>query len=208
MMMTGDAVAVEEPEGRDSLEALSRRLALSMRGAPGRGAFFVGTLERGREGGGAAGVRRCLAAADEPRFMEFFHYPLSAFLRVNEAAVAELAPELGGWSHAQRVLGRRAAVDLLSSAAGRALLLLSRGETRRLMGNLPSVYRVAVNHGERLVQWEGAGRGRDLMRRDFMPCAFHEGLLGGLLEATHARGVSVRGLRLDVLDSEYGVAWE
>jgi uncharacterized protein (TIGR02265 family) len=129
-------------------------------------------------------------------------------MRVNAAAAWELAPGCGGWDAAQRLLGLRAATDLLTCAAGRALLLLSRCETRRLVGNLPSAYRAAVNHGDRSVVWEGMSRGRVIMRRDFMPCAFHEGLMRGVLESTKARGVEVVGTRVDVLDSEYVLSWE
>ncbi|ATB29544.1 hypothetical protein MEBOL_002999 [Melittangium boletus DSM 14713] len=207
--MTSDCGLAPDLEPGDSLEDLSRRLALVIPGDTVRGTFFLGTLDMVRECRGEAGVRRCLAAVDEPRFMEFFHYPVGTFLRLNEAAVVELTLRgEGNWTWAQRRLGRRAAADLLSSAAGRALVLLSRGETRRLMGNLPSAYRAAVNHGERSVVWEGERRGRVIMRRDFMPCAFHEGLLAALLESTKAQGVGVQGARLDVLDGEYRVEWE
>jgi uncharacterized protein (TIGR02265 family) len=88
------------------------------------------------------------------------------------------------------------------------LLLLSRGETRRLVGNLPSAYRAAVNFGERLVVWEGARRGRLLMRRDFIPCAWHEGALLAALEGMKVQGAEVRGLRLGLLEGEYSFSWE
>jgi len=207
--MTTSGCAVQwGRETGDSLEDLTRRLALTLPGDTVRGGFFLGTLELVRAAMGEAGVRRCLAAVDTPRFMDFFQYPLSTFLRLNEAAAAELAPGGGGWARVQRGLGRRWAVDLLASATGRTLVLLSRGETRRLLGNLPSAYRAAANHGQRSVVWEGECRGRVLMRRDFLPCAFHEGVLGAVLESTRARGVCVEGTRLDVLDSEYRVEWE
>lgn len=207
MHVSGGAV---EPgvELEESSEALARRRALAIAGDSVRGGLFLGTLEAVREGVGEAAVRRCLAAGEEPRFLEFFSYPLSTFLKVHEAATAELARGCGGWTQAQRVLGRRAGGDLLTCAGGKALLLLCRGETRRLMNNAPTAYRVAVNHGERSVLWEGLTRGRVVMRRDFMPCAFHEGVLGMMLEATGARGGRVRGTRLDVLDGEYLIEWE
>ena len=94
------------------------------------------------------------------------------------------------------------------SAAGKALLLLSKGEARRLLANMPSAYRAAVNFGERTVVWEGPARGRVLMRRDFMPCAWHEGVVLAALEGMNARAVQLRGSRLEVLDSEYLVCWE
>ena len=93
-------------------------------------------------------------------------------------------------------------------AAGKALLMLSKGETWRLLTNMPSAYRAAVNFGERTVTLEGPTRGRILMRRDFMPCAWHEGVLLAALEGMKARAVRVSCSRLEVLDSEYLVTWE
>jgi uncharacterized protein (TIGR02265 family) len=152
-------------------------------------------------------VAACLEVAGEPRFVEFFNYPVSTYLRVNDAAARVLAPLCGGWDEAQRRLGRRSTVDLLKSAAGRALVLVSSGQARRLVGNLPSAYRAAVNYGERTVTWEGPSRGRVFMRRDFLPCAYHEGVLLAALEGMKAQAPQVRGQRLGVLDAEYLVSW-
>ncbi|WNG31048.1 DUF2378 family protein [Cystobacter fuscus] len=207
--MQTSACAVDVgPVRVDAAEDLARRLALAIPGDTVRGSLFLGTLDAVRTWVGEAAMLRCVDAGGEPRFMEFFNYPLGAFMRVNAAAAWELAPGCGGWDAAQRLLGQRAATDLLASAAGKALLLLSRCETWRLVGNLPSAYRSAVNHGERSVSWEGFSRGRVTMRRDFMPCSFHEGLLRAVLESTKASGVEVVGSRVDVLDSEYVLSWE
>lgn len=173
-----------------------------------RGLFFLGTLEVVREEVGEEGVLECLVAGGEPRFMEFFNYPVSAYLRMNEAAARVLAPRYGGWEEAQRQLGRRAMEDLLQSAAGKTLMLVARGETRRLVSHLPSAYRAVVNYGERSVVWEGPTRGRLVMRRDFLPCAYHEGLLRAALGKLKARGVEVYGARLGQLDGEYLLSWE
>jgi uncharacterized protein (TIGR02265 family) len=173
-----------------------------------RGTLFLGALEVVRALEGEDGVRRCVEAGGEPRFVEFFNYPVEAWLRVNEEAARLLEGRCGGWAEAQRRLGRRATADMLKSTAGKALLLLSKGETRRLLANMPSAYRAAVNFGERTVTWEGPMRGRVLMRRDFMPCAWHEGVLLATLEAMKARAGRVLGTRLEVLDSEYLVSWE
>ena len=206
MTLSEGAVAVDEAP--DSYGDLERRLTLATPADTVRGTFFLGMLDAVRALAGEEGERRCLEAGDEPRFMDFFNYPVSTFLRINDVAAWVLAPRCGGWHQAQHHLGRRAMGDMLKSAAGRALLLLSRGETRRLVGNLSSVYRSAVSYGERSVQWEGPSRGRVLMLRDFMPCAFHEGVLLALLEDMKARAVEVRGTRLDVLDGEYLVSWQ
>lgn len=194
-------------DAQDLREDLARRLELTTPADTVRGSFFLGALEAVRALAGEEEVRRCIEAGGEPRFVEFFNYPVSTFLKVNDVAAGVLAPRCGGWVEAQRHMGRRAMADMLKSAAGKALLLLSRGDTRRLVGNLPSAYRAAVNYGERTVVWEGASRGRVIMRRDFLPCAYHEGVLMAALEGMKARAVEVRGSRVDVLDGEYLLSW-
>jgi uncharacterized protein (TIGR02265 family) len=207
--MSTSSCGVEVDRGAQELrEDLERRLSLATRADTVRGMFFLGALEAVRALEGEEGVRHCLEAGGEPRFVEFFNYPVSTYLRVNDVAARLLGPRCGGWEEAQRQLGRRAMEDMLKSAAGKALLLLSRGETRRLVGNLPSAYRAAVNYGERSVVWEGASRGRLLMLRDFLPCAFHEGVVLAALERMKARAVAVRGSRMGLLDAEYLVSWE
>ncbi len=199
---------VQDQGSQDLREDLERRVALATVADTVRGMFFLGALEVVRRVGGPRGVEECLEAGGEPRFVEFFNYPVSTYLRVNDAAARVLAPRCGGWEEAQRRLGRQSTVDLLASAAGRALVLVSRGQPRQLVGNLPSAYRAAVNYGERTVTWEGPSRGRVFMRRDFLPCAYHEGLLLAVLEGLKAPAPQVRSLRLGVLDAEYLVSWE
>ena len=198
------AADLEMPEAYGEVE---RRVALATPTDTVRGTFFVAVLEAVRALAGDEGAQRCLEAGEEPRFVDFFNYPVATFLRVNDVAGWVLAPRCGGWQEAQRYLGRRAMAGLLKSAAGRALLLLARGDTERLMGTVPSVYRTAVSSGERSWVWEGRTRGRLLMQRDFMPCAFHEGLLLALLEELKVGGAEVRSERGDVLDAEYVLSW-
>jgi uncharacterized protein (TIGR02265 family) len=188
-------------------EELERRMGLATPGDMVRGLFFLGTLETVRELEGEEGVLSCLVAGGEPRFVEFFNYPVRAYLRVNEAAARLLAPRYGSWAEAQRRLGGRAMEDLLKSAAGKALMLVAHGETQRLVSHLPSAYRAVVSSGECTVVWEGPTRGRLVMRRDFLPCAFHEGLLRVALERMKARLVEVRGSRTEALEGEYLLSW-
>jgi uncharacterized protein (TIGR02265 family) len=207
--MSARSCEVETDQQAQTLrEELEQRVALATPSDTVRGVFFLGTLDAVKTLAGEAGVRQCLEVGGEARFVEFFNYPVGSYLRMNEVAARVMAPECGGWEEAQRRLGRRATVDMLRSATGRALQLVSRGETRRLVANLPSAYRAAVNYGERTVVWEGPSRGRVIMQRDFMPCAYHEGVLRAALEGMKVRVVEVRGLRMGVLDAEYLFAWE
>lgn len=206
MSTNGCGVRMDQ-DAQELREDLARRLELTQPTDTVRGLFFLGALEAVRVLAGEDGVRPCVEAGGEPRFVEFFNYPVSGFLKMTDAAARVLAPRCGGWEEALRHLGRRATADMLKSATGKALMLLSKGETRRLVASLPSAYRAVVNYGERSVMWEGPSRGRVLMRRDFMPCAFHEGVLLATLEGMKAREVEVRGSRMDVLDSEYVISW-
>lgn len=196
---------VEWNEGQEEVGA---RLAWACPSDVVRGLLFLGTFDEVRTRVGEAAARRCVEVGGEPRVVEFFNYPVGSFLRVNETAARELAPVCGGWEEAQRWLGRRAAVDMLGLASGKALRLLSRGDVRRLVGVLPTAYRSSLNYGERQVVWEGPSRGRILMRRDFLPVAWHEGLLRAALEDLRARRVEVRGIRLGPLEGEYTLSWE
>ncbi|HEX8436344.1 DUF2378 family protein [Archangium sp.] len=197
----------QDQEAQDLREEMERRVALATVSDTVRGLLFLGTLESVKALGGQAGVEACLEVAGEPRFVEFFNYPVGTYLRVNDVAARVLAPLCGGWEEAQRRLGRQSMGGMLKSATGRALVLVSRGQPRQLVGNLPSAYRAAVNFGERTVTWEGPSRGRVLMRRDFLPCAYHEGVLLAALEGLKVSAPQVRGQRLGELDSEYLVSW-
>ena len=209
VVMSAIGCAVEsDQQAQDLREDLEQRVALATPSDMVRGVYFLGTLDAVRGLVGEAGVRQCLEVGGEARFVEFFNYPVANYLRMNEVAARVMGPECGGWAEAQRRLGRRATVDMMRSAAGRALQLVSRGETRQVVSTLPSAYRAAVNYGERTVAWEGPNRSRVIMRRDFMPCAYHEGVLRAALEGMKARQVEVRGLRMGVLDAEYLITWE
>ncbi|WPB77519.1 DUF2378 family protein [Archangium violaceum] len=203
-----EAEEAEVVEAQDLREDLEQRLGLATPTDTVRGTFFLGALDEVRELEGEEGMRQCMEAGGELRFVEFFNYPVGAWLKVNETAARVMEPRCGSWAEAQRRLGRRATADVLKTAAGKALLLLSKGEPWRLLTNMPSAYRAAVSFGERTVTLEGPTRAWVMMRCDFMPCAWHEGVLLGALEAMKARGVRVSGSRLEVLASEYLVSWE
>jgi uncharacterized protein (TIGR02265 family) len=189
-------------------QELEERLALAQPEDTVRGMFFHGTLELVRSVGGEEAVERCLEEAGERSFVPFFNYPVSEYMRVSREAARVLAPSCGGWEEAQRRLGSRAAEEFMRSAAGRALRLMAGGDVKRMWSHAGAAYRAAVSYGERLVVWETFTSGRLLMTRDFMPCAYQEGVIKGALEIGGARQVRVEGLRVAVLDSEYTFSWE
>ncbi len=196
------------PASPGSEEDLEQRLAMASPSDTARGMFLRATLDAVRILGDEDAVRRCLRASGEEKLVDFFTYPVSANLRMVFTAARMLETRYGGISEALRQLGRGAAECFLASTAGLALQLLAGGDTGRLVGNMPSMYRASVSFGVRSVVWMGPTRCRLTMRREFMPSSFQEGMLLGVLKKANARGARVLGQQLSTLESDYDVSWE
>jgi uncharacterized protein (TIGR02265 family) len=194
------------PPGSD--EDLEHRLAMASPSDTARGMFLRATLDAVRILGDEEAVRRCQRASGEEKLVDFFTYPVSANLRMVFAAARMLEGRYGGIDEALRQLGFRAAESFLASTAGLALQFLARGDAKRLVGNLPSVYRASVSFGVRSVVWTGPTSGRLTMRREFMPYPFQEGLLLGVLRKANVGGARVCGQQLSTLESDYDISWE
>ncbi|CAM3281578.1 DUF2378 family protein [Corallococcus sp. ZKHCc1 1396] len=173
-----------------------------------RGMFFLGVLETVRTGLGDEAVVTCRGATDERRFVGFFNYPVSSFLKMAQVASRVLAPRWGGADEALRQMGMQATRSFLESAVGRTFLLLAAGDTRKLVSNLPSGYQMAVSYGERSVEWKGESEALFVMRRDFMPAPYHEGVLREVLTMVGARNPRIQGRKLGLLDTEYHITWD
>jgi uncharacterized protein (TIGR02265 family) len=173
-----------------------------------RGLFLNGILDAVRALGDGVAVRACQTACGHERFLELLDYPISVNLRLVSTAMYALAVRQGSTEEALRQLGRRAGLSFLGSPGGRALLLLGRGNPRRLLNSLPLAYQSSVSFGERKVAWRGPTRGLVTMKREFMPAPFHEGTILALLDASSALNPRVVGRQLAVLDSEYEVSWD
>jgi len=74
----------------------------------------------------------CRAASGERRFIDFFSYPVSSFLRLSFTAAELSRSKLGGYDAAFRTLGKQAVDDFLSTAVGKTLRSL--GSTRTTRG--------------------------------------------------------------------------
>ena len=187
---------------------LEARLALATREDTARGLFFNGVVGAVRSLGGDAAVERCLQASGEKKFVDFFNYPVAAFLKLAYTAAQVMGPQFGGFDGALRRMGVQATTDFLSSAAGKTLLLLASDSPKRLLGNLHAGYRAAVSYGERGVSWTGDKSGIFTMKRDFMPPAYHEGTLQAVIEAVGGKQVQVHGKQTGPLDTEYTLSWQ
>jgi uncharacterized protein (TIGR02265 family) len=202
---TGQGVAGLDAKVSKDLEA---RLALATKDDTARGLFFNGVVGAVRVMGGDSAVERCLAASGEKKFIDFFNYPVAAFLRLSFSAAQLMGPKFGGFDGALRRMGVVATQDFLSSAAGKTLLLLAADSPKRLVGNLHAGYRAAVSYGERGVTWTGDKTGLFFMKRDFMPPPYHEGTLQAAIEAVGGKQVQVLGRQTGPLDTEYTLSWE
>ncbi len=189
-------------------EDLARRLAMAAPCDTARGTFLRTTLEAVRCLGDEDAVRDCQRASGEDKLVDFFIYPVTANLRMVFSAARLLEQRCGGLDEALRALGYRAADGFLCSAAGMALQLLANGDVKRLVDHLPAMYRASVSFGSRSLVWTGPTSGRFLMRREFMPYPFLEGMLMGVLDKVSARDAQVRGRQLSTLESEYEISWE
>jgi uncharacterized protein (TIGR02265 family) len=197
---------VPAPPGSD--EDLEQRLAMASPSDTARGMFLRATLDAVRILGDEEAVHRCQRMSGEEKLVDFFTYPVASNLRMVFAAARMLEVRYGGIDEALRQLGHKAAECFLASAAGLALQLLAGGDTSRLLGNMPSMYRASVSFGVRSVLWTGPTSCRLTMRREFMPCSFQEGMLLGVLKKANARGARVLGQQLSLLESDYDVTWE
>ncbi|MCP3136727.1 DUF2378 family protein [Pyxidicoccus xibeiensis] len=184
-----------------------RRLAASDEDTA-RGMFFQGTLDVVGFLGGEGAVARCKGVAGLWEINPVHMYPISKFLRMTSTAARLLAPQLDGFEGVLRRMGTQATVDFLSSMFGRDLMQTASGSPRKLLQSLGDSYRAAVSYGERYPLWTSEKSARFIMRRDFMPAAYHEGTLLSVLEAIGARDVRVHGRQVALLDSEYELSWK
>ncbi|GEL73120.1 MULTISPECIES: DUF2378 family protein [Myxococcus] len=199
--------APPQPLEPDALRELRQRCALATPEDTARGMFFRGVLETVRRVGGSAMEQLCRQSLPEKRYIDFFSYPITQFLPLAFQAAGLLSEHCGGLAAAHRVMGQKAAHDFLESVAGRTLLMLAYDEPRLLLGQLPTGFLAAVSYGERSMVWTGPRSGRFVMKRDFMPTAYHEGVLHAVLEAVGARDIGVQGRELGLLDTEYALSW-
>lgn len=172
-----------------------------------RGMFFNGLLDAVGSLGGEELRQRCLVAAGEKRFVDFFSYPAGDFLKAVFLAADVLGPKLGGREAVLHQLGRRGTQDFLSSTVGRTIIALAGNNPHRLLESFPKAYRASLSYGERSVERLGDTHARLMARRDFLPVEYNEGVLTAAMEQSGVSDLVVRGRRLAPLDVDYDVRW-
>jgi uncharacterized protein (TIGR02265 family) len=174
-----------------------------------RGLFLSSVLAAAEALGGPEARARVAEVVGERRVFDLLSYPVEHVQRGAFAAAELLAPRLGGAAAALRHIGLRSVAGWLESAPGRTVMQLGGSDVRRFLLNAPMAYRMAVSYGERTVAWEGPTHAVLHVRGDYMPAAYHEGILQGALERTPARNVRVEGLRAGgPLDARYSLRWD
>lgn len=191
----------------NSQRHLEHNITLSKPEDTARGMFFNGALGAVRKLAGEDVARRCHEATGERKHVDFFSYPVASFLRLCLATVENVGPQLGGCEATLRWIGEQSSRDFLSSMAGKTMLLLAGGSMTRILSQLPSSYRAAVSYGERTLRCTPEGTGHFAIKRDFLPHAYHEGILRGLLLEAGAKTFQVQGRATGELDSEYDFTW-
>jgi uncharacterized protein (TIGR02265 family) len=197
--------AGEEVDWQATLE---RRCHLATPADTARGLFFNGLLSGIAALGDKALVNRCMEASGQTRFVEFFSYPISLYLKMISCALQSLEKRYGSGEEALRQIGVHATKSYLGSTMGRAFLLVGAGSPKSLVGALPSAYSVSTTFGERRVEWTSHQSGRLIGRRELLPYPFHEGVLLAMLEAAGAQNVRARGRATSELDCECEFSWE
>jgi uncharacterized protein (TIGR02265 family) len=207
-MRRDSAAALELPAIEYWEQDFALRMALAEPSDTSRGVFCNGLLRLMREFGGEEMEKRCLAASGEEKFVDFFFYSITLYLRMLSTGMRLLADQHGDIESALRWLGRRAMADLSASAAGKAVGLVTTGDMRSLLEGLCTAYRVSVNYGEHELTWTGPTSARFTVKRTFLPYPFHEGVLLARLESVNVRRLRVRGRQVRTLDCEYEITWE
>ena len=187
---------------------LEQRLALAGPEDTCRGIFFNGVLDAVKALAGEEIEARCREVAGQRRFVDFFSYPVSGFIQMSLTVVDLLGARMGGGWQVLRWMGEQSTESFLNTVAGKTALMLAGTNVKKLISHLPASYKASLSYGERTVVWTGERSGRFVFKRDFMPSAYHEGVIAKAVERTKARNIQVRGRDTGPLDTEYLLTWD
>ncbi|RYZ41423.1 MAG: TIGR02265 family protein [Myxococcaceae bacterium] len=192
----------------DIARDLTARLGVTTEEDTSRGMFFLGALDAVRFLGGEKAVASILEQTDETAdYVATQSYPFPRFLRLSYVAAWQLAPLVGDFDSAMRQIGTQAMLDFLHSMFARELVQQASGDPKRLMEVMQTGYRMALNFGERTVEWSGPTTGRISMTRTLMPVPYTEGILRAALEVTGVHDVQVKGHAKSLVEAFYDISW-
>ncbi|ATB31897.1 TIGR02265 family protein [Melittangium boletus] len=188
---------------------LHHRISLTGPGDVARGIFLNSLLDMLRQFGDQALLRHCLEVSGEQRFLEFFNYPLSTWLRMAYPAAWRMSDTYGGFDGALHEMGYQASKAFYGSSAGKVLLLLARNEPLRLLNNMPTTTNAVLGDNTGITQMKRTGKTSGVLTymRDLVPRPYNEGALKASLEAVGAKDVKVVAHPLGEFDTDYEVSW-
>ncbi len=126
---------------------LAQRTALAGPADTAWGVFLRGTMGAIRALGDDGVARRCLEVCGHEQLVDFFRYPVRLQLQMISLSLETLAARHGGGTKALRLLGGWGTGDFLGSHAGRLMVMLARGDRRRLLEGAPVGFRMGLSFG-------------------------------------------------------------
>jgi uncharacterized protein (TIGR02265 family) len=184
-----------------------RRIALATPRDTLLGMFFTTQVETVRQLRGEEAARRCQEACAEQRFVPFFNYPVSAYLRLLRLAAGLLESQAGSYDEALRQLGRRATQQFADSPVGKIGQAVAKKNPRLLLNSIPDAYRVSAHFGKRTVEWTGPTSGRLVARGDFLPGIYQEGMVQLALDMAQVQDRRVEARQFATLELEIAFSW-
>ena len=153
-------------------------------------------------------------AAFEERMRTIKHGVLARPVLERVIRDADLYPDVrNDMDEAVSRLRRAVEVRLEGEVAGGPPALLFvvevRGkDPRKVVAAGPGAFKSAVSYGERTVEFTGEKSARYVFKRDFMPHAFHRGVILAALAATDAKNAKVSAREPEFMGSTYEISWE
>lgn len=186
---------------------LEQRLAALKPRDTTRGFLFNAALELVRSQGDAEALARCVQVTEGRGFNAFFAYPIHTLLNLTYAAARELSGRYGGFDGAVRQLGFSTTPRFLESSMGKMLLSLAGMDARKLIGNMPSAYMTAWNHGSCTLSWSGTRSGR-FTYVNVMPVAYFTGSVLQILSVVQAPGAQATGRQTSLTGCQVDFSWK
>lgn len=153
-------------------------------------------------------AKALLARHRKPLWMEFTNHPVQEFLTLVHDAADLLEPLVGDPQRAITQVGSAAGQAFLDSVVGRVAVKLAAGkEPIDILAYGPATYAPSASYGERTFERISRTQGIFKMRREFMPPAYHLGVLPRGVQINHHR-CTIEPRVLGLLDADYLVTWD
>jgi uncharacterized protein (TIGR02265 family) len=189
-------------------EELAWRISCLAPGEHVRGVFINSMLDVVRRLSDEAAVQQCLKVCGEERFLDFFNYPFSLYLKGIYVGARALMEKYGTFDEAVRLIGYHASMSFAQSPPGRVVKMLAHGDPRRLLDSLPMATKTTSTVADASARLTGPKSGILNFKRDLMPRPYSAGAIQATFEAAEIKGVKVQAHPLGPLDTDYEITWD